>query len=91
MQYDWEKSKLRHELEMYAKFLCELAGVPQATSEKGVEMAKQLCDEPNEEVQEDRYRREAYEEMLAYFGGKIPEGFEWDYENADLIPVGQRQ
>ena len=45
MRYDWEKAKLRHELEMYAKLLCELAGVPQATSEKGVEMAKQLRDE----------------------------------------------
>ena len=45
MRYDWEKSKLWHELEMYAKILCELAGVPQAMSEKGVEMAKQLRDE----------------------------------------------
>lgn len=45
---------------------------------------------PRPESKEDRYRREAYEEMLEYFGGKIPEGFEWDYDNADLIPVGQR-
>ena len=43
------------------------------------------------ESKEDRYRREAYEEILEYFGGKIPERFEWDYENADLIPVGKRQ
>ena len=46
---------------------------------------------PRPESKENRYRREAYEEMLEYFGGKIPEGFEWDYNNADLIPVGQRQ
>lgn len=44
MRYDWEKSKLWHELEMYAKILYEFAGVPQATSDKGVEMAKQLRD-----------------------------------------------
>ena len=45
MRYDFEKMKLWHELEMYAKILCELAGVSQATSDKGVEMAKQLRDE----------------------------------------------
>ena len=46
---------------------------------------------PRPESKEDRYRREAYEEMLEYFGGKIPEGIEWDYDNADLIPVSKRQ
>ena len=46
---------------------------------------------PRPESKGDRYRREAYEEILDYFGGKIPEGWEWDYENADLIPTDARQ